>query len=220
MAARLVNWDRLVRYIGADGPEVRYGEPAIKDSQVGEIAELAKQGKLHVNVLEGDDVWSAKRTGRTEIAARLLGPLTKREVPIIRCIGLNYTTHSMYHAVHKTANVCKVLETGRPLPTCPTVFAKPGPAVADHDADIPIPCVAQSECGCEGELVVLIGKDAKNVSAKTHSSTSLDTLRATMYLHETGNERPAKLAPRRSGRSASRSTSMLPWGPAWWQRTF
>ena len=57
-----------------------------------------------------------------------------------------------------------VLETGRPLPTCPTVFTKPGPAVADFGEDIPIPVIAQSECDYEGELVVLIGKDAKNVS--------------------------------------------------------
>lgn len=59
-----------------------------------------------------------------------------------------------------------VLETGRPLPTCPTVFTKPGPAVADHGEDIPIPKVAQEQCDYEGELVVVIGKDCKNVSAQ------------------------------------------------------
>jgi 2-keto-4-pentenoate hydratase/2-oxohepta-3-ene-1,7-dioic acid hydratase in catechol pathway len=57
-----------------------------------------------------------------------------------------------------------VLETGRPLPTCPTVFTKPGPSVANHGEDIPIPKIAQAQCDYEGELVVVIGKDAKNVS--------------------------------------------------------
>ena len=43
------------------------------------------------------------------------------------------------------------------------MFTKPGPAVADHGFDVPIPLIAQSQCDYEGELVVLIGKDAKNV---------------------------------------------------------
>lgn len=61
-------------------------------------------------------------------------------------------------------NTVLVLETGRPLPTCPTVFTKPSPAVANHGEDIPIPAIAQSQCDYEGELVIVIGKDAKNVS--------------------------------------------------------
>lgn len=32
-----------------------------------------------------------------------------------------------------------------------------------HEA-IPIPKIAQSQCDCEGELTILIGKDAKNMS--------------------------------------------------------
>jgi len=59
-----------------------------------------------------------------------------------------------------------VLETGRPLPTCPTVFTKPGPAIADHGEAIPIPKIAQEQCDYEGELVVVIGKDAKNVKSE------------------------------------------------------
>jgi len=56
-----------------------------------------------------------------------------------------------------------VLETGRPLPTCPTIFTKPSPAVADHNEPIPIPKLAQSQCDYEGELTIVIGRDAKNV---------------------------------------------------------
>lgn len=57
----------------------------------------------------------------------------------------------------------KVLETGRQLPTCPTIFTKPGPEVADYGEDIPIPKIAQVQYDYEGELVVFIGKDAENV---------------------------------------------------------
>jgi 2-keto-4-pentenoate hydratase/2-oxohepta-3-ene-1,7-dioic acid hydratase in catechol pathway len=36
--------------------------------------------------------------------------------------------------------------------------------VADHGSEVPIPTIAQSQCDYEGELVILIGKDAKDVS--------------------------------------------------------
>lgn len=36
--------------------------------------------------------------------------------------------------------------------------------MADHGEDIPIPKIAQEQCDYEGELVIVIGKDAKNVS--------------------------------------------------------
>lgn len=62
------------------------------------------------------------------------------------------------------SDICQVLEAGRPLPTCPTVFTKPSPAVADYNEDIPVPSIAQSQTDYEGELVVLIGQDAKDVS--------------------------------------------------------
>jgi 2-keto-4-pentenoate hydratase/2-oxohepta-3-ene-1,7-dioic acid hydratase in catechol pathway len=63
-----------------------------------------------------------------------------------------------------TVTKLKVQEGGRPLPTCPTIFTKPSPAVANHGEDIPIPKIAQAQCDYEGELVVVIGRDAKNVS--------------------------------------------------------
>jgi hypothetical protein len=84
-----------VRYIpeGADNI-IRYGEPLLQKSQIDEIAQIAKEGKLEVNVLEGANALSAKPTGKVEKVAKLLGPLRPSDVPIIRCIGLNYTTHS------------------------------------------------------------------------------------------------------------------------------
>lgn len=54
-------------------------------------------------------------------------------------------------------------ETGRDLPESPTIFTKPSPCVADFGEAIPIPKIAQSQVDYEGELVILIGKDAKNV---------------------------------------------------------
>jgi len=94
MSANLVSWTRLVRYIPEGNSTVHYGEPIIKENEVDAIAQLAQDGNLEVIVLEGDDPMSAKPTGKKEKVAKLLGPLRPGDVPIIRCIGLNYTTHS------------------------------------------------------------------------------------------------------------------------------
>lgn len=94
MSTKLVFWDRLVRYIPEGDSTIRYGEPIVKEDQVDAIAQLAQDGKLEVTVLEGNDPLSAKSTGKREKVAKLLGPLRPGDVPIIRCIGLNYTTHS------------------------------------------------------------------------------------------------------------------------------
>lgn len=57
-----------------------------------------------------------------------------------------------------------VLETGFDLPAHPTIFTKPGTAVADTRQPIPIPKLAQAMCDYEGELTVVMGRDCKNVS--------------------------------------------------------
>ncbi|KAH7355204.1 hypothetical protein BKA65DRAFT_524830 [Rhexocercosporidium sp. MPI-PUGE-AT-0058] len=148
--APLVQWNRLVRYIAEDGTTVKFGEPILPESGHEEITALTSKGHLQVKVCEGNDgPLSMRPTARIETVKTLLGPLAPKDVSIIRCIGLNYKTH--------------ILETGRPLPTCPTVFTKPSPTVADHGEDIPIPKIAQTQCDYEGELVILIGRDAKNV---------------------------------------------------------
>lgn len=79
------------------------------------------------------------------------------------------------------------------MPTCPTIFTKPGPSVANHDEDIPIPLIAQSQCDYEGELVVVIGKDAKNVS----ESEALDYVAG----YTAGNDVSARDWQRESGKA-------------------
>lgn len=92
---RLVSWDRLVRYVpeGEDS-QVRFGEPILQQGRDDDVGELARKGKLIVKVLTGDDVFQATPTSRVDKVKKLLGPLAVHDVPIIRCIGLNYKTHS------------------------------------------------------------------------------------------------------------------------------
>lgn len=149
MASKLIAWDRLVRYVSASDGTVKYGQP-ILDSPDVDVAALAEEGKLEVLVAEGENPLAALPGSQKDQVKSLLGPFRVEDVPIIRCIGLNYKTH--------------IKETGRPLPTCPTVFTKPAPAITDHDSPIPIPKIAQEQCDYEGELTILIGKDAYDVS--------------------------------------------------------
>jgi 2-keto-4-pentenoate hydratase/2-oxohepta-3-ene-1,7-dioic acid hydratase in catechol pathway len=149
MASKFIAWDRLVRYVSASDGTVKYGQP-ILDSPDVDVAALAEEGKLEVHVAEGENPLAARPGSQKDQVKSLLGPFRVEDVPIIRCIGLNYKTH--------------IKETGRPLPTCPTVFTKPAPAITDHDSPIPIPKIAQEQCDYEGELTILIGKDAYDVS--------------------------------------------------------
>ena len=93
--APITAWDRLVRYISAKDDKIRYGEPIVSDSRP-DIDQLAQDGKLEVKILEGDHPLSAKPTGEQDKVKQLLGPLTPKDVPIIRCTGLNYMTHSKF----------------------------------------------------------------------------------------------------------------------------
>ncbi|KIM94686.1 hypothetical protein OIDMADRAFT_34699 [Oidiodendron maius Zn] len=144
-----VAWTRLVRYVPEGGDGIRYGEPILSNSTE-DIVSLAETSRLQVKVCDGNDPFTAKPTERVETVKKLLGPLDQKEVAIIRCIGLNYKTH--------------ILETGRPLPTFPTIFFKPSTAVAGPEEDISIPKIAQQQCDYEGELTIVIRQDAKNVS--------------------------------------------------------
>lgn len=91
--APLTSWDRLVRYVSAKDGKIRYGEPIVSDSKP-DIDQLAQDGKLEVKVLDGASPVDAKPTGEQDQVKQLLGPLTPKDVPIIRCVGLNYKTHS------------------------------------------------------------------------------------------------------------------------------
>ena len=82
-----------MRYVSAKDGKIHYGEPIVSDSKP-DIDQLAQDGKLEVKVLDGPNPLQAKPTGEQDTVKQLLGPLTPKDVPIIRCVGLNYKTHS------------------------------------------------------------------------------------------------------------------------------
>ncbi|KAH7257977.1 hypothetical protein BKA59DRAFT_415307 [Fusarium tricinctum] len=147
-----VAWQRLIRFVSTDGRILR-GEPILPTPEF-DIGDTVEQTRLQARVIDGDDIYDT--TGATRVidevvtVKTLLGPLTPGDVPILRCVGLNYATH--------------IREAGRKTPPFPSIFFKPPTTVHGHNVNVVIPRVAQDEqADYEGELVVVIGKDAKNV---------------------------------------------------------
>nr|POF17462.1 uncharacterized protein CFP56_12876 [Quercus suber] len=106
-------WDRLVRYVSAQDGQTRYGEPIVSGANP-DIDGLAQAGQLTVHVLEGATPFLAAPTGAQDTVKHLLGPLTPRDVPIVRCTGLNYKTHSE----------CPPVYSHPPPPQCPPCLVR------------------------------------------------------------------------------------------------
>jgi 2-keto-4-pentenoate hydratase/2-oxohepta-3-ene-1,7-dioic acid hydratase in catechol pathway len=140
-------WKRLIRFVATDGKIYR-GEPVVADSE--DIGKLFASGKkFTAKVITGDIFTDAVVTDQELEVKTLLGPLTPNDVPIVKCVGLNYMKH--------------IQEGGRTPPPFPSIFYKPSPAVADYGEPIPIVRIAQGRCDYEGELCVVIGKDGKDI---------------------------------------------------------
>lgn len=91
-----VVWQRLIRFVAADGRTLR-GEPILPSPNF-DIGTTTEETKLQAKVIIGEDIYDT--TGKTKVTdeivtvKKLLGPLTQHEVPILRCVGLNYAKHS------------------------------------------------------------------------------------------------------------------------------
>jgi len=95
-------WQRLIRFEDTEG-NVRYGD-AVLPADCDDVGKAAIEGTLEARVLQlpqghtlVDSLLSSHEyeiNGSAVKVARLLAPLSKEDVPIIRCIGLNYIKHS------------------------------------------------------------------------------------------------------------------------------
>lgn len=144
------NWNRLIRFVANDGKIYR-GEPIVSDSNY-DVGKLFAAGEtIKAKVVVGENIFTdAKVTDEVLEVKKLLGPLTADDVPLIKCVGLNYMKH--------------IQEGGRTPPPYPSIFYKPRFSVADHGEPIPIPKIAQTnQCDYEGELCVVIGKTGRDI---------------------------------------------------------
>lgn len=119
--------------------------------------------KIFFGVIEGDSVFEIKDdpfaagfsgevkkgTEHKLDSVRLLAPVLPSKIV---AIGLNYKAHAA--------------EFGKPLPEEPMIFIKPSTAVIGPDDEIVYPGHMSHRVDYEGELGVVIGKTAKEVTAK------------------------------------------------------
>ncbi|BEI83396.1 hypothetical protein CcaverHIS002_0312640 [Cutaneotrichosporon cavernicola] len=146
-------WKRLIRFTPPNSTAVLYGEPVVGDDS--DVGRLADAGRLTARVVEPGPQGVLGEgtcvTDRTESVDKLLAPIGPADVIEFKCIGLNYRKH--------------IIEAGRSLPPFPSLFIKPGTAHAEYGQPVPIPkCAQEGEADYEGELCVVIGRDAKDVS--------------------------------------------------------
>nr|XP_036586894.1 fumarylacetoacetate hydrolase family protein [Colletotrichum truncatum]KAF6797451.1 fumarylacetoacetate hydrolase family protein [Colletotrichum truncatum] len=142
-----MSWDRLIRFVDDNDVE-HFGEPEIQSET--ELEERLEKNDLWAIAYDGASPVSPLTKGERVHVKALRPLLTPKDVPIIRCIGLNYVKH--------------IKEGGRTPPPYPSVFIKPATSVAAWNEDVPIPKVAQDgTVDYEGELAFVIGKAAKNV---------------------------------------------------------
>jgi hypothetical protein len=92
------NWDRLIRFIATDGRELR-GQPILPSADF-DVGTTTEETGLKAKVIDvkNNDIFdpATKVTDEEVTVKKLLGPVTTDEVPIIRCIGLNFIKHSKH----------------------------------------------------------------------------------------------------------------------------
>ncbi|KAH7408957.1 fumarylacetoacetate hydrolase family protein [Cadophora sp. MPI-SDFR-AT-0126] len=126
---------KLVRY--SEGGQIHYGDL---------LESIA--GKYKVARLNKNPSGTFSRTGKEDVVEKLLCPL--ESTPIIQCVGLNYRKHAA--------------EAKLAVPKWPVVFTKPSDALNGPFDPVSVHPEAQEKLDYEGELCVIIGQDAKNVS--------------------------------------------------------
>jgi len=153
MAPIQTQWTRLIRFIAAETSQVHIGEPVDPNLDVG----LAAWNKQTIKAYEivGSALDPAAQVTKTVLTVKeLLAPLSREEIKIVRCLGLNYSDHAA--------------ETNLALPPAPILFYKPLSSLIGPNAPISVPKVAQPVevhlSDYEVELIIVIGKTAKNVS--------------------------------------------------------
>lgn len=106
---------------------------------------------LRESIHQGLDLGGSSSGSYPLAEATLLCPVVNP--PKIVCIGLNYSDHAA--------------ESGRDAPERPLMFAKFANAITDPGAKVEFPSPELAEIDYEGELAVVIGRQARDVSVET-----------------------------------------------------
>ncbi|KAF9786547.1 hypothetical protein IL306_014129 [Fusarium sp. DS 682] len=143
------NWTHLVRFIAEEDGQAHLGH--IDNKAWPDIGlSLEKGEKIQAKLVQGC-IFDGVVTEKSFTIKQLLAPLTIDQVPIIRCMGLNYRDHA------KEANM--------PIPDVPVLFIKPRTALnGPHPAKVNVPTIAQDGTSdYEAELSIVISKTGRDI---------------------------------------------------------
>ncbi|OQE19607.1 hypothetical protein PENFLA_c018G09183 [Penicillium flavigenum] len=143
------NWTNLIRFISEEDGQIHLGEVDTKKYPDIGLAVLNGE-KVAVKLIKGS-IFDGVVTETTMHVGRLLAPIGIEEVPIIRCMGLNYRDHA------KEANM--------PIPDVPVLFIKPRTALnGPYTAKINVPKIAQDgSSDYEAELSIVLSKSGRDI---------------------------------------------------------
>ncbi|ODM22993.1 hypothetical protein SI65_00582 [Aspergillus cristatus] len=141
------NWTRLIRFIAEEDGQVHLGE--VDTNQDVGLALFNKE-KVTAKLVTGS-IFDGTVTDKRLQVAQLLSPIEMENVPIIRCMGLNYRDHAR--------------EANMPIPDVPVLFIKPRTALnGPYPAKINVPKIAQDgSSDYEAELSFIIGKSGRDI---------------------------------------------------------
>ncbi len=153
-------WKRIIRFIAAEDGATYFGEPTDASLDVGEAVASGK--KVQAYVLDSAHHASAQsllsaapNPQKIRTVGRLLTPLSREQVGTIRALGANYVQPGQ-----------NAQEARGKRPKIPILFYKPLSALANPGDEIVVPLAAKrdgDETDYEAELVIVIGKDCKDV---------------------------------------------------------
>lgn len=116
----MASWERLIRFEDSTGT-VRFGDVIISNDDSSSLSVLAARGELKARCLQGSNIFSLSPSAETVQVKKLLPPLSPSDVPIVKCVGLNYMKHSMipgYRVSRKTRDLTTFCsQGGRPEPS-------------------------------------------------------------------------------------------------------
>ncbi|PIG83914.1 fumarylacetoacetate hydrolase [Aspergillus arachidicola] len=142
-------WTHLVRFISEEDGQVHLGE--VDPSRYPDVGIAVLNGERIAAKLVTGSIFDGVVTNTVMHISRLLAPIGIEDVPIIRCMGLNYRDHA------KEANM--------PIPDVPVLFMKPRTALnGPFPAMINVPKIAQDgSSDYEAELSIILSKTGRDI---------------------------------------------------------
>ncbi|KAL1980675.1 hypothetical protein VTN96DRAFT_3655 [Rasamsonia emersonii] len=143
------NWTHLIRFIAQEDGQVHLGQVDAK--QFPDVGLAMLNGEEVTAKLIKGSVFDGVVTEKLLHVAQILSPIGMDEVPIIRCMGLNYRDHAR--------------EANMPIPDVPVLFIKPRTALnGPFPAKINVPQIAQDGTSdYEAELSVVLSKTGRDI---------------------------------------------------------